>query len=198
MRRNAAPAEMDNANAAPAEMNNANAAPAEMNGADAAPVGMNGADAAPAENPDADAAPPPEVREQDAHVQAMHEHLRSQSLKAAQRKERSANLVGKEVKYVSKSAAKSYLHRLGFNVVRKGKHSFVDGHERDDVLASRVQFLQDYFDFYDNGLNYVEVNGEYVDKDQLIAQDLDTFNSLKPEDFVQLPEDRRPKMGDQH
>jgi hypothetical protein len=198
-----------NANTAPAG-SNTNAAPAR-NGTDAAvpenadaaaprnadaAVAENGMAATPPENEDANAArPSAQVQSmQDAHVQLMHEHQRSQSLKAAQRKEQSATLVGKEVQYVSRSAAKSYLHRLGFNVVRKGKHSFVDGHERDDVLASRAQFLQDYFDFYDNGLNYVKINGAYVDKDQIIAQDLDTYNSLQSEDFVQLPEDRRPKM----
>ena len=33
-----------------------------------------------------------------------------------------------------------------------------------------------------------------MDKDQIIAQDLEAFNLLQPEDFVQLPADRRPTM----
>ena len=121
-------------------------------------------------------------------------HFRSQSLKAISSREEAARRAGKEIQYVSLSAAKSYLHRLGFSVIRKGKGSFVDGHERDDVLASRVSFLKDYFQFYDNGLNYILIDGEYVDKDQVLIEDPDRFSNLKPEDYVRLPEFARPTM----
>lgn len=131
----------------------------------------------------------------DAHVVAYSAHLRHISLKAIAKKASDAKKAGKRVQYASLSAAKSYLHRLGFNIVRKGKSSFVDGHERADVLASRTVFLKEYFDFYDNGLNFVLVDGEYVDKDQLLIQDPDKFDRLKPEDYVRLPESDRPVMA---
>ena len=62
------------------------------------------------------------------------------------------------------------------------------------MLLSRVEFLKEYFDFYDNGLNYVIVDGEYVDKDQLLIEDPDKFEQLGEGDYVRLPEVFRPKM----
>jgi hypothetical protein len=121
--------------------------------------------------------------------------LRAESLKAISRKEAESKKAGKMIQYASLSATKSYLHRLGFGIVRKGKSSFVDGHERVDVLASRTVFLQQYFQLYDNGLNYVLVDGEYVDKDQLLIEDPDRFAKLKPGDYVRLPESGRPVMA---
>ena len=74
----------------------------------------------------------------DAHVKLQQAHLRAESLKAISKKTKI--YAGKKVEYASLAAAKSYLHRLGFSVIRKGKSSFVDGHERCDVLESRADF----------------------------------------------------------
>ena len=38
--------------------------------------------------------------------------------------------------------ARKWMLELGFNVVRKKKGTYVDGHERDDVVEYRQQFLQ--------------------------------------------------------
>jgi hypothetical protein len=81
----------------------------------------------------------------DAHVLTRNKHLRSQSLKAALRQQEAARKAGKAVQYASLSAVKSYLNKLGFSVVRNGKSSFVDGHEREDVIVSRIVFLETYF-----------------------------------------------------
>ena len=38
--------------------------------------------------------------------------------------------------------ARKWLHELGFSVVNKKKGTFVDGHERDDVVGHRKMFLR--------------------------------------------------------
>ena len=116
-------------------------------------------------------------------------------MKAISRQDKAAKKAGKVVQYASVSAAKSYSHRLGFPVIRKGKNSFVDGHERADVLASRCVYCKEYFDFYDNGLNFVIADGEHIDKDQLLIQDPEKSDQLKPNDYAQLPAGRRPMMA---
>ena len=41
-----------------------------------------------------------------------------------------------------------WVHRIGFKIHTMGKSIYVDGHEREDVVQSRQQFLQDYEDLY--------------------------------------------------
>ena len=67
--------------------------------------------------------------QRDAHVIAREAHLRAESLKAISRKEAELKKAGKMIQYASLSATKSYLHRLGFGIVRKGTSSFLDGYE---------------------------------------------------------------------
>ena len=38
--------------------------------------------------------------------------------------------------------ARKWLHELGFEILQRSKGVFIDGHERPDVVESRVKFLQ--------------------------------------------------------
>lgn len=78
---------------------------------------------------------------------------------------------------VSVDTATHYLHRLGFSHRRVGKSPFADGHERDDVVESRKQFIEDYFHYYENGPNWYCDGGNWVDKDTV--DDLSTFQDAK-------------------
>ena len=43
---------------------------------------------------------------------------------------------------VSVETARKWLHELGFEILQRSKGVFIDGHERPDVVQSRVQFLR--------------------------------------------------------
>ena len=43
---------------------------------------------------------------------------------------------------VSVETARKWLHQLGFEILQMSKGVFIDGHERPDVVESRVQFLR--------------------------------------------------------
>ena len=43
---------------------------------------------------------------------------------------------------ISMETGRKWMHALGFNVVSKKKGTFVDGHERDDVVEYRAKFLR--------------------------------------------------------
>ena len=119
-------------------------------------------------------------------------------LKKAATKELAAAAEGEgasTVEYVSQSTALSYLHRLGFSVRHVGKSSFVDGHERDDVVLSRKKFLDKYFDLYDNGENFIVVDGKHIDKDEYYLSNPEEYAKLPATRFTQLPEERRPVIA---
>ena len=48
---------------------------------------------------------------------------------------------------MSSETARRWLHRLGFSVVSSGKGVYFDGHERDDVVSDRLQYLQELKEF---------------------------------------------------
>ena len=43
---------------------------------------------------------------------------------------------------ISVETARKWMHELGFEVVTKKKGTFVNGHERDDVVEYRKKFLR--------------------------------------------------------
>ena len=43
---------------------------------------------------------------------------------------------------VSVETARKWLHELGFEILQLSKGVFIDGHERSDIIESRVQFLR--------------------------------------------------------
>ena len=77
---------------------------------------------------------------------------------------------------IKQSAARNYLHWLGFHQAVCGKGVFVDGHDRPDVVLYRPEFCAKYMEYYRQGPNWYKMPGsdEYVDKDKI--DDVTEFN----------------------
>jgi hypothetical protein len=49
-----------------------------------------------------------------------------------------------ETKWYAENTMMRWMHQLGFHIQTQKKSLYVDGHERPDVVASRVKFMADY------------------------------------------------------
>ena len=78
---------------------------------------------------------------------------------------------------LSFETSRKWLHELGFVVVTKKKGTFVDGHELDDVIESRRQFLRRMI-----GLGFLHENNAPTDdaKVALNSVNLEPPSQAKP------------------
>ena len=76
---------------------------------------------------------------------------------------------------VSVETAHKWLHQLGFEVKVKKKGTFVDGHERDDVVEYRSQFLRKMI-----GLGFLNHNNAPTDDAKTALVNYCNFEPLSP------------------